>query len=125
MMPNVLWVFVGGGIGAAGRYLCDGVIQRWSGGVFPLGTLVVNVLGCFAIGVLMATLQERFVGNPALRMFLTIGILGGFTTFSTFSYETIAMLREAEYFYASVNVLLTVAVCLLATYIGTAVGRLF
>jgi fluoride exporter len=124
-MLNVVLVFFGGGIGATGRYLCDGLVQRWSAGHLPLGTFVVNSLGCFAIGVIMASLGERFVLNPSVRVFLTIGILGGFTTFSTFSYETIAMLRDAEYLFASFNVGATVAVCLSATYLGMVTGRLF
>jgi len=93
--------------------------------MFPYGTFVVNSLGCLMIGVLMTSLEERFLGNPSLRIFLTIGILGGFTTFSTFSYETVEMIRSAEYFYTAVNVSLTVFTCLAATYVGTIIGRVF
>jgi len=118
-------VFVGGGIGAAMRYWMDGAVQRWTGSGLPYGTFVVNSLGCLIIGVLMTTLEERFLGNPALRIFLTIGFLGGFTTFSTFSYETVEMIRGAEYFYAAVNVSLTVISCLAATYVGTIIGKIF
>ncbi len=124
-MVNGILVFIGGGIGAAGRYWIDGVVQRWTGSFLPYGTFVVNSLGCLVIGILMASLEDRFLINPSLRIFLTIGILGGFTTFSTFSYETIAMLRNAEYIYAALNIFITVLTCLTATYVGTLIGKLF
>jgi len=122
-LANFLAVFVGGGIGAAARYWLSGAIARSSGSAFPLGTISVNVIGCFLIGLMMTAFEDRFVVTPVLRVFLTIGILGGFTTFSTFGYETIAMMKDAEFFYAGVNVLLSVAMCLAATYAGTVVGK--
>jgi len=120
---NFIVVFIGGGIGAAARYWLSGTIARTSGSSFPLGTITVNVVGCFFIGFLMTAFEERFLVTPSLRLFLTIGILGGFTTFSTFGYESIAMLKDAEFFYAAVNVLLSVLMCLAATYAGTIVGK--
>ena len=122
-MWNYGLVVLGGGIGAGIRYWMSGAVQRWAGGLFPYGIFVVNSLGCLVIGVLMSSLEERFLINPSLRVFLTIGILGGFTTFSSFSYETISLLRDAEYFYATLNVLLTTVTCLTATYIGTVIGE--
>lgn len=84
-MQNYILIFLGGGVGAATRYWLSGVVhERW-GSAFPYGTLVVNVVGCFVIGLLMASMQERFLSQPSLRVILTIGILGGFTTFSSFS----------------------------------------
>jgi fluoride exporter len=121
---NFLIVFLGGGLGAGARYWLSGSIARSTAGVFPYGTVAVNVIGCFLIGFLMTAFEERFLVTPWLRLFLTIGILGGFTTFSTFSYETIAMLRDAEYLYAFLNVILSVATCLAATYAGMALGKL-
>jgi fluoride exporter len=120
---NFFIVFVGGGIGAAARYWLSGTIARTSGSAFPFGTVTVNVIGCFLIGFLMTTFEDRFLVTPSLRLFLTIGILGGFTTFSTFSYETIAMMKDAEYFYAFVNVALSAGTCLAATYAGTVLGK--
>lgn len=116
-------VFLGGGLGAAARYGLSGAVYRWTGSAFPYGTMIVNVLGCAAIGFLMTSFDERFIAAPALRIFLTIGILGGFTTFSTFSFETIRLLMDGEMFYATVNVGITVFTCLAATYFGTALGR--
>jgi fluoride exporter len=124
MTLNVLWVFLGGGIGATARYWMTGVVYRWWGSGFPYGTLLVNLIGCFLIGLLMTGFEERFMVNPSLRIFLTVGILGGFTTFSTFGFETIAMMRDAEYLYAFANIGVSVIVCLGATYIGTLIGKL-
>jgi len=120
---NFFIVFLGGGIGAAARYWLSGTIARTSGIAFPLGTITVNIVGCFLIGFLMTSFENRFLVTPSLRLFLTIGILGGFTTFSTFGYETIAMVKDAEFFYAAVNVLLSMVMCLAATYAGTIVGK--
>jgi CrcB protein len=124
-MWNLIIVFIGGGIGTAARYLVSGWVYQLAGSSFPYGTFVENVVGCFLIGLSMAALDERFLLNPTLRIFLTIGILGGFTTFSTFSYETIAMLKDAEYFTAFVNVGSTLITCLGATYLGMVTGKLF
>ena len=121
---NYLYVFVGGGIGAAGRYWLQGFVYRYLSSGFPYGTFVVNVLGSFAIGFLMSVFEERFVVIPALRIFLTIGILGGFTTFSSFSFETIALLRDGSYELGFLNVLLSVVTCLVATWVGMAIGKL-
>jgi len=118
-------VFAGGGIGAAARYWIQGLVYQRLGTDFPAGTLVVNVLGCFLIGLLMSVFEERFVLYPSLRIFLTIGILGGFTTFSSFSFETMALLRDGELFYASANVLLNVGICLGGTWLGSTLGKIF
>ena len=121
---NSILVFLGGGIGATARYGLQGLVYRIAGAGFPYGTLVVNVLGSFFIGFLMALFEERFIVNPSLRVFLTIGLLGGFTTFSSFSYETIALFRDGSYFPALVNVTTSVLVCLGATWLGIICGKL-
>jgi CrcB protein len=119
-----LLIFLGGGIGAVLRYWLQGVVYGRTGADFPYGTLVVNVLGCLVIGFLMVSLEERFLAVPSLRLFLTIGILGGFTTFSSFSYETLALVREGEAARALTNVGLSVVSCLSATWAGMLIGRL-
>jgi CrcB protein len=121
---NYLFVFIGGGIGAAARYGLQGIVYRYASPAFPYGTLAVNLLGSLAIGFLMAFFEERFIINPALRVFLTIGILGGFTTFSSFSYETIALLRDGSYGLGLLNVAASVGTCLLATWVGIIIGKL-
>ena len=120
---NYVLIFVGGGIGATLRYGLQGVVYRFSSAGFPYGTLVVNVLGSFGIGLLMSVSEERFVVSPPLRLFLTIGILGGFTTFSSFSFETIALLRDGSYLLGFVNVGASVLVCLAATWFGLTIGK--
>ena len=123
-MFNVFVVFLGGGIGSTARYLTSGWVYRWAGSDFPYGTFFENTLGCFLIGLLMTGFEDRFLVSPQLRIFLTIGILGGFTTFSTFSFETISMMKDAQYFSASVNVTATLAACLGGTYLGAVIGKL-
>ncbi len=121
---NIVLVFLGGGIGAAARYLMQGAVYRLVGSAFPYGTLAVNVTGSFLIGVLMVVFEERYMVQPALRIFLTIGVLGGFTTFSSFSFETFARLREGSIVAGLLNALVSVAACLGATWVGAALGRL-
>lgn len=116
-------IFLGGGTGAALRYWMQGVVYGRTGTDFPYGTMAVNVLGCLIIGFLMVSLEERFLAIPSLRLFLTIGILGGFTTFSSFSYETLALVRDGEFPRAFANVAFTVLACLSATWVGMLIGK--
>ena len=123
-MQNYLLVFAGGGIGAAARYWMTGWVHERIPGDFPFGTLSVNVLGCLVIGLLMSMLEERFLVYPSLRIFLTIGILGGFTTFSSFSFETVAMLRDGQLLYAGANIFVSLTACLIGTWIGLYLGKM-
>jgi CrcB protein len=125
MLKNYLLVFAGGGIGASARYWLSGAVYRFLPINFPYGNLFVNISGCFAIGLIMTLMEERFLSEPSLRIFLTIGILGGFTTFSSFSYETIALFRDAEVLRASLNIAASVFGCLAATTLGMYFGRIF
>ena len=122
-MIRYVLIFLGGGIGAVARYGLQGFVHRYAGNNFPYGTLVVNLLGCFVLGYLMVAFEERFLMNPALRLFLTIGILGGFTTFSSFSFETVALLRDGEWMFGMSNILASVIGCLLATFAGMAAAK--
>lgn len=115
---------IGGFIGSASRYWLSLVSYRVLGQDFPYGTLIVNVIGSLFIGFLMTLFEERFVISGNLRIFLTIGILGGFTTFSTFSYETVSLLREGSYLTGTINILSTVFICLGATWFGSIIGKL-
>lgn len=92
-------------------------------GTFPYGTLGVNVLGCLAIGVLGGLADSRNVLGPNARLVIILGVLGGFTTFSTFGYETLALLRDGESLRASTNVLASVLACLAAVWLGYAIGN--
>ena len=100
---QVLLIAAGGALGSVCRYLLATIVQRYSSPFFPYGTFVVNVLGCLVFGVLMGAARQRFVLGPSERAFLLIGILGGFTTFSTFTYETFAMLQDGELVWAFAN----------------------
>lgn len=84
---------------------------------------MVNVVGSFVIGVLMTAFEERFTAAPGLRVFLTIGILGGFTTFASFSYETMALVREGDLLAGGANLAATVVTCLGTTWVGMIIGR--
>jgi CrcB protein len=103
-MFKLLIIAIGGGIGTLARYIVSGLDYKYSSGVFPVSTLVVNLSGSFIIGLLWG-FSERFSVSPNLRMFLFIGILGGYTTFSTLSLETFNLLRDNEYRIAFLNVL--------------------
>jgi len=123
-MKEIVVVFLGGGLGTVFRYWLSGSVFRFVRPTFPYGILLVNTIGCLLIGVLMTVFEDRFVVHPLLRIFLTIGVLGGFTTFSTFSYETISLFREGSTLLAIANIFFSVAGCLIATWIGTLIGKL-
>ena len=123
-MLNILFVGVGGFFGSIGRYLLSGAVyQMFPNLHFPIGTTVVNILGCFLIGIATALVEVRNLLSPEIRVFLMIGMLGGFTTFSTFGYETIALLRDGAFFTGLANVLIQVIVGISATWLGFNVIR--
>jgi fluoride exporter len=100
---QLLLIALGGALGSVCRYALSTAVQRVSSPFFPYGTFVVNVLGCLLFGVIMGAARQRFVLGPSERAFLLIGILGGFTTFSTFTYETFALVQDGEFVRALVN----------------------
>lgn len=123
-MDKFLWVFLAGGLGCGARYL----VTLWSvgrfGPDFPHGTLIVNVLGCFLIGLVSAIAVELAAFPPTLRLALTTGFLGGFTTYSTFNFETTRLLEGGAVASALINVGLTVLGGFVAGLLGLALGRL-
>jgi CrcB protein len=119
-----LAIFVGGGLGAMLRYALGGWVQGLSGSFFPWGTLAVNASGCFAIGVLATWLEERSLLGSSARLFVLVGILGGYTTFSTFGFETWKLVESAQWLRAAANALGSVAIGLAAVVGGVAVARL-
>lgn len=122
-MRELLAVGLGGFAGAVARYSLAGWVQQWSGARFPAGTFVVNLLGCFAIGAFMAAAQERLPLPPETRLFVTLGFLGSFTTFSTFGYETLELLRAGDFGRALLNVAGQVVLGLSAVALGAAAVR--
>ena len=119
---RLIWVGVGGALGAVLRYWLDGVVSRWAPGAFPWGTFVINVSGCFAIGFLSTLLTGRILPHPALRTALLVGFVGAYTTFSTFAYETQQLARGGAFALALANVAASVVAGLLAVWLGTALG---
>ena len=118
-MRQLITVGLGGMLGSIMRYLFSGWFQVLSKSeTFPLGTIVVNILGCFIIGVLGGYSETLEALSPELRTFLMIGLLGGFTTFSTFEYETFHLLRNSQFLYAAFNVLIQLFIGLMAVWAG-------
>lgn len=111
-------VFLGSGIGGALRLLLSVALQERLGPSFPYGTLAVNLIGSFALGAFFAVHDRTLLLGPDLWFFLGTGLCGGFTTMSTFSLETIALLRQREAYYAILNLTLSIAGCLTATMVG-------
>lgn len=117
-MRIVLLVAAGGAVGAVLRYLLAGWGQRLTTGTFPVGTLLVNLVGCFVIGYLAAVFAGPWLMRPELKVALLMGLLGGFTTFSTYAFETFALLADGRAVPALLNVLVSNVVGLLAVWVG-------
>ena len=121
---QIVLVGLGGFCGSSLRFVLSGWVQRmFQHSQFPLGTLTVNVLGCLLIGYLGGLAEQRQVLEPGVRLFLLVGVLGGFTTFSTFAYESLALGQDAEYFKMLLNVVLQVVVGFSAAWIGLVLAR--
>lgn len=123
-MNMILLVAVGGAVGSVARYLMASSIQTATGWEFPLGTVLVNILGCFLIGILYVLLVARPDPRHDLRALLMVGVLGGFTTFSSFSLETVTMAMNGNFGGATLNVVISVAACLVGTILGVTLARL-
>ena len=123
-MLNTLLIFLGAGFGGVSRYWISNVTFGFFGRQFPYGTLIVNVSGCFLMGLLFVLILERFDGlGPQLRSLILIGFLGGYTTFSSFSIETLNLFENGAPLAGVANILLSVILCLAATWLGIIGGR--
>jgi len=124
-----LWVALGGALGSVARFWVNGLVSDKFGATFPWGTLVINVVGSFIIGVIGAlAIPEGRLDTPSrvfATQFIMIGVCGGYTTFSSFSLQTLNLLREREFLYAGGNVMLSVGLCLIAVWLGWLLGSLF
>ncbi len=122
-MVNVLLVAAGGALGSVSRYLTGILMTRLLGMAFPWGTLTVNVVGSFAIGFLTELVARKLNASMEVRLFIIVGVLGGFTTFSSFSLDTMALVERGATAAAIVYVLSSVCLSLIATFAGLGVGR--
>lgn len=123
-MDRLLWVCLGSALGGGARYLISQGALKILGTSFPYGTLVVNVVGSFLIGLIMQVAIGSTLISPTTRLFLTTGVLGGLTTYSTFNYETLGLVRDGLWGIGALNVVVTVVACLVAGVLGIAAGRL-
>jgi len=124
-LKALLFVAMGGALGAVLRYSISSGIYNWFGRSFPYGTFVVNVLGSLAIGMLSILLVQKFNVSQEIKLGLVVGVLGALTTFSTFSWDTLHLLEQGFVQRAFLNVLLNVVVCIAAAWIGAAWAKSF
>ena len=119
-MLDYILVMAGGALGTGARFWVSGFVAERGGELFPLGTLVVNVTGSFAIGFFAAVTDPdgAFLASPRLRQFFMIGVCGGYTTFSSFSLQTLDLVRDGDCFKAGLNILLSFVCCLTAVWMG-------
>lgn len=123
-MIKFLYLIVGGIAGTVSRYLLSGAVHEVTGAGFPYGTLVVNLVGCFGIGVFAALSDEKFVLGPEMKILLMAGFCGAFTTFSTFIFETSNLVKDGENFRALANVLLSVLLGFVVFRLGYFLGEI-
>jgi len=121
MLKNILVVGIGGGLGSIARYLCQKYFYELHPHPFPFGTLIVNVFGCFLIGLIYSLAEKGNILTPEWRLFLTTGICGGFTTFSAFAYENVALLKTGDVLYFCLYIAVSVVLGIAATFAGIAV----
>jgi CrcB protein len=121
-MYKIIAIGIAGLAGTLARYWLSGVLDQWWGGTFPFGTLIVNLVGCLAIGVLFHSM-EKYLIDPVVRSVVLIGFLGGFTTFSSFAVQSFNLLRDGEIFLASANILISNMVGLFLVWVGYSVSR--
>jgi CrcB protein len=123
-VASYFWIAIGSALGGMARYWCSGLAARLIGETFPWGTMIVNIVGSFIIGF-FATLtgpDGRIFADTLTRQFVMIGLCGGYTTFSSFSLQTLALLQDGEWLLASANIALSVIACLLAVWAGYALA---
>lgn len=126
VFATYLWIALGSAIGGMGRYGVSRIFAFWFGETFPWGTLVVNISGCFLIGILSGLTgpDGRVLVSPDFRQFLLVGVCGGYTTFSSFSLQTLALVREGDMVEAGANILLSVVICMIFVWLGTVAAAL-
>ena len=125
MLRIALIIGTGGFVGTLARYFSIQWVQRTFSNSFPLGTMVVNILGCFLIGVFLELSERGNILTHEMRLFLTVGFCGGFTTFSTFTADSLLLLRDGQFFYLLTYTGISVVVGILFTFLGSSLIKLF
>jgi CrcB protein len=120
---NLLLIAIGGAIGSTARYVFSQFVQHATGTLFPIGTFAVNCVGCLVFGAIAGAAEQRVQMAPELRLFLLVGILGGFTTFSSYAFESYALLRDGQFLAASMNIVGQVVAGLAGMWIAMTLSR--
>jgi CrcB protein len=129
LLMNYLVIGLGGALGSMLRFgigsFIDSSMSKGTGPIFPWGTIIVNITGCFIIGFIftITTAEGRWMVSPLTRNFITIGILGGYTTFSSFSWQTLSLAQSGQWGSAAANVLLSVVLCLIGVWLGAVLAN--
>jgi fluoride exporter len=123
-LEKLIWIGLAGGVGTFARYGLSGVVQRICGSAFPFGTLAVNVLGCFLFGLVWSLAEDRLSISGEMRTVILIGFFGAFTTFSGFAFETIQLLRDAQWVSAAANIMAQNVIGITGLFLGLMAGRL-
>ena len=118
MARSLILIGIGSCIGGISRYLTQQYVQKYYPSSIPLGTLSVNIIGCFLIGIIYALADRGNILSPAMRLFLATGFCGGYTTFSSFAYENISLMREGDFFYTGLYIMLSMVIGFAAVYLG-------
>jgi len=124
IMLNYIFISVGAALGGASRYWLSNAVYKFFPVTFPYGTLAVNVIGSFILGLIIFVFDEKELLNNHLKIFLTIGFCGGFTTFSTFSLESFNLLRDSQYFLAALNIFLNILFCVAGIFLAYIVSKI-
>ena len=122
-LVNLALVALGGAIGSVSRFVLSTAILRLSGSLFPIGTFAVNVAGCIAFGALVGAAEQRFVLTPEARAFLLVGVLGGFTTFSSYAFESFTLMQDGQFAAAALNIIGQVIAALLGFWVAYVIAH--
>jgi CrcB protein len=117
-MKELLYVFIGGGLGSLVRFLLGKWVNSFHNSNFPFGTFIINIVACFVLGFIIGLADQKQILSPAIRLFLVVGFCGGFSTFSAFSSETLTLIQQGQNSTMLLYVLLSVVVCLIASFGG-------
>jgi CrcB protein len=120
---TIAWVAIGGAIGSVSRFVLSTAILRLSGSLFPIGTFAVNLVGCIAFGAIVGAAEQRFVLTPDARAFLLVGVLGGFTTFSSYAFESFALMQDGQFAAAALNIIGQVVAALLGFWVAYVIAH--